>query len=104
MDRGYANEAELKQALETLLGARVMRIEVVALDMVRDLTIADVRYKAFSTKRAGKSRHTLAADQQDSVGSLIAAPHPGTAPHSDNAPAYPPAPVEASYNYSGTRS
>lgn len=46
LDRAYPNEAELKDALEDLLGSDVMRIEVIELDMVRDLTIADVRYKA----------------------------------------------------------
>lgn len=122
LDRAYANEAELKQALENLLGAKVMRIEVVALDMVRDLTIADVRYKAFSTKHAGKSKRSLPAGQQEAASSLIAAPHPGTAFQSgtalhsgtafqtgtafqsDTAAEYPLAPVETPYDYSGTRS
>lgn len=46
LDRAYAHEEELRAALETLLGGRVTRVEVQELDLVRDLTIADVRYKA----------------------------------------------------------
>lgn len=49
LDRAYANEGELRTALEELLGGPVTRIEVMELDIVRDLTIADVRYKAATT-------------------------------------------------------
>ena len=120
LDRGYANETELKQALETLLSAKVMRIEVMALDMVRDLTIADVRYKSISSKAHKKSSRTLVPEQQVGINSLIAAPHPGdsspypsaAANHPANYPANAPAedfasaqaPTESPYDFSGTRS
>ncbi|MDO5751850.1 DUF4956 domain-containing protein [Arthrobacter sp.] len=114
LDRGYANEAELKQALETLLGAKVMRIEVVALDMVRDLTIADVRYKSASAKAPKQFREMFSRQQQDESNSLIAAPHPGASSAYPSSSAYPAAPAnaptqspltaEAPYDYSGTRS
>lgn len=49
LDRAYAHEGELRKALEVLLGGNVMRIEVMELDTVRDLTVVDVRYKAATT-------------------------------------------------------
>lgn len=52
LDRAYANEVELRAALEALLGGPVTRIEVMELDIVRDLTIADVRYKTASPAEA----------------------------------------------------
>ncbi len=51
LDRAHANEANLKSALEDLLKAKVLRIEVIELDMVRDLTIADVRYRSAAIPR-----------------------------------------------------
>lgn len=60
LDRAYANEGELRAALEGLLGGDVMRIEVVELDIVRDLTVADVRYKAATTVPARPCGHELA--------------------------------------------
>ncbi len=114
MDRAYANESELKQALETLLSAKVMRIEVVALDMVRDLTVADVRYKTASAKQPKQFRDMFSRQQQDEINALIAAPHPGSSSAYPVPPAYPAAPAnaptqsplaaEAPYEYSGTRS
>lgn len=45
LDRAYPSEAERVAALEELLDAQILRTVVVELDMVRDLTIVDVRYK-----------------------------------------------------------
>lgn len=45
LDRAYPDEHQRVQALEELLNAKVLRTVVIELDMVRDLTIVDVRYK-----------------------------------------------------------
>ena len=45
LDRAYPSEQERTVALEELLGAKILRTVVLELDMVRDLTIVDVRYK-----------------------------------------------------------
>ncbi len=52
LDRAYANEGELRAALESLLGGPVTRIELMELDVVRDMTVADVRYKTPSPVEA----------------------------------------------------
>lgn len=44
LDRAIADEAELRSELASLLGARVDAITVQQLDLVRDLTVVDVRY------------------------------------------------------------
>lgn len=72
LDRAYANEGELRTALEDLLGGNVMRIEVMELDVVRDLTVADVRYKAATTAPSAPCRHELSHP-------VTAAPAPPTA-------------------------
>lgn len=46
LDRAIAHESELILAIEQLLGGEVMRVEVQELDTVRDITVADVRYRA----------------------------------------------------------
>ncbi len=61
LDRAYPNEGELRVALETLLGGPVTRIEVMELDVVRDLTIADVRYKAAVNAPSSTCIHEHAA-------------------------------------------
>ena len=45
LDRAYPSEDQRIEALEDLLNAKVLRTVVLELDMVRDLTIVDVRYK-----------------------------------------------------------
>ena len=45
LDRAYPSEQERVTALEELLDAKVLRTVVLELDMVRDLTIVDVRYR-----------------------------------------------------------
>lgn len=45
LDRAYPSEQERVEALEELLNATVLRTVVVELDMVRDLTVVDVRYR-----------------------------------------------------------
>lgn len=45
LDRAYPQEAELCAALERTLGAEVLRLAVAELDLVRDLTVVDVRFR-----------------------------------------------------------
>ena len=44
LDVAYTNEDELKERLESLLGARVRRMKVRRLNLVNDTTVVDVRY------------------------------------------------------------
>lgn len=46
LDRAYPAEHQRIDALEQLLDAKVLHTVVLELDMVRDLTIVDVRYRA----------------------------------------------------------
>lgn len=61
LDRAYPIEQHRVAALEDLLNATVLRNIVVELDMVRDLTVVDVRYRA----AAGKS--TRATDNSETT-------------------------------------
>lgn len=45
LDRAYADETELRQVLEGMLGARVHRVSVQKLDLVNDSTVVEVRYQ-----------------------------------------------------------
>lgn len=45
LDRAYPQEAELRAALERTLGAQVLHVAVSELDLVRDLTVVDVRFR-----------------------------------------------------------
>ena len=45
LDRAYLNEAALREALGELLDGRVLRLEVLETDLVRDVTVVDVRYR-----------------------------------------------------------
>lgn len=45
LDAAITNEAELAKCLEGLLGANIQKVIVVELDLVRDVTIVDVRYR-----------------------------------------------------------
>ncbi len=46
LDRAISSEAELRNELSDLLGATVDAVDVRQLDLVRDLTVVDVRYHA----------------------------------------------------------
>lgn len=48
LDAVYATEAELTERLATLLNATVDRVVVLRTDLVRDLTVVDVRYRVWS--------------------------------------------------------
>lgn len=45
LDAAYPREDELRGALERLLGARVLQVVLLQLDLVRDTTVVDVRYR-----------------------------------------------------------
>jgi MFS family permease len=45
LDRAYLDETELRRALSDLLGGKVLRLEVLETDLVRDVTVVDVRYR-----------------------------------------------------------
>ncbi|MDQ7991139.1 MAG: DUF4956 domain-containing protein [Propionicimonas sp.] len=45
LDRAISDEAELRSELASLLGGRVDAVTVQQLDLVRDLTVVDVRYR-----------------------------------------------------------
>jgi uncharacterized protein DUF4956 len=45
LDRAYPSEDQLRAVLGTLLGARILRVDVVHLDLVQDITLVDVRFQ-----------------------------------------------------------
>ncbi|WP_082911622.1 DUF4956 domain-containing protein [Enteractinococcus helveticum] len=57
LDRAYPSQQERVAALEELLDAKILRTVVMELDMVRDMTIVDVRY------RTNESVGTLPGDK-----------------------------------------
>ncbi len=50
LEKAYPRSEDLARALEGLLGAKILRTVVIELDMVRDLTIVDVRFKVDSIR------------------------------------------------------
>jgi hypothetical protein len=58
LDVAYPDLETLTVALEKLLGAKVLRVVVQELDMVRDLTVVDVRFRV----NPAQERGTLPAD------------------------------------------
>lgn len=50
LDRAYPNESDLKVALAHLLNADILHLVVERLDIVRDTTMVDVRYRVHSQK------------------------------------------------------
>lgn len=46
LDAAYTDEHRLTSALEELLGGRVRHVVVLEVDLVRDVTVVDVRYRA----------------------------------------------------------
>jgi hypothetical protein len=56
----HPNQETLKAALGELLGAQVLHVVVQELDMVRDLTIVDVRFRILPTV----ARHSTVSDTE----------------------------------------
>lgn len=46
LDASYPDQERLHEALGRLLGAKILRVVVLELDMVRDVTVVDVRFRA----------------------------------------------------------
>ena len=60
LDVAHPNLEALKAALADLLGAKVLHVVVQELDMVRDLTIVDVRFRILPPV----ARHAAASDTE----------------------------------------
>ncbi|MDN5823058.1 MAG: DUF4956 domain-containing protein [Micrococcaceae bacterium] len=60
MDTAYPRRAEMDATLEQLLGARILRTVVLELDMVRDTTVVDVRFRELPAKTSRRARDTVA--------------------------------------------
>jgi len=60
LDAAYPDEAQLRVALSKLLNARVLHMVVMDLDMVRDTTVVDVRFRV-----AGEGDHPRRATGRD---------------------------------------
>lgn len=58
LDRAYADEGQLRAALERLLGGEVKHVVVCELDTVRDITVVDVRFRAPAARPAGRTAVT----------------------------------------------
>lgn len=52
LDRAIAREPELRETLESLLGAKVHTVTVIELDLVNDKTLVDVRFEVVARPRA----------------------------------------------------
>ena len=56
LDAAYTDERELTRRLEELLGAEVRQVVVTQVDLVRDLTIVDVRYRLLAASPHPRAR------------------------------------------------
>lgn len=70
LDTAYPRSQDMDAALEQLLGARILRTVVLELDMVRDTTVVDVRFRELpaKTSRRAQERTTASARQQETSG------------------------------------
>lgn len=73
LDRAYTDERELETAVSALLAASLVRVEVLELDLVRETTLVDVRYRrepgwsAPARRAAGEARLQLAQPEREEV-------------------------------------
>lgn len=51
LDRVHTDRAELRSELATVLGARILRVDVRKLDLLRQTTLVDVRFRPDATTR-----------------------------------------------------
>lgn len=55
LDRAYTDEGELREVVAELLDASLVRVDVLDLDLVRDTTQVDVRYRASASVRTARA-------------------------------------------------
>jgi len=65
LDAAIGDERDVRDRLESLLGASVQRLVLVETDLVRDLTIVDVRYRLHDSPTLPPSRGSVRAPQAD---------------------------------------
>lgn len=80
LDRAYTDTQQLRTVVAELLGAEVNRIEVTAIDLVRDITVVDVRYRAAQLQyeradAAMTSRRAPSGETPYSQGSAVHNPY-----------------------------
>lgn len=61
LDSAYPRSEDMDAALEQLLGARILRTVVLELDMVRDTTVVDVRFRKQPTEQGTPRRREAAS-------------------------------------------
>lgn len=74
LDVAYPRQEELTAALEELLGARVLRTVVLELDLVRELTVVDVRFRTYDVP--GNAATTPTGQRQEAY-QLVGGPGAG---------------------------
>ena len=62
LDHAYPDPLQLRTALAQLLGAEVKHVVVSELDMVRDITVVDVRYRVTGVPARPASVHELSGE------------------------------------------
>lgn len=72
LDRAITDEAELRSELTALLGGRVDAVTVLQLDLVRDLTVVEVRYRtaarpAAARRSSGRTRRWTGSASRSST-------------------------------------
>jgi len=48
LDRAYVDEKELSERLESLLGKKILKVNIRRVDLVNDSTVVNVRYRVDS--------------------------------------------------------
>lgn len=76
MDTAYPRSEDMDAALEQLLGAHILRTVVLELDMVRDTTVVDVRFRELPATAPRPRRDTAAAAlrEQETTAAPVPAP------------------------------
>ncbi|GAB2527242.1 DUF4956 domain-containing protein [Paramicrobacterium agarici] len=59
LDRAFTSNVQLEAHLEQLLDARITRVELLDVDMVRDTTLVDVRYSENAARAESGSRQRI---------------------------------------------
>lgn len=70
LDRAYVDEGDLHAALARLLEAEVVHTSVREIDLVRDITVVDVRFRAASTPVGADARRSIASPWPGGFGAI----------------------------------